>query len=58
MREVDVYGAWLFWVFVLLFLACGFGSDIIGCVMLVVYFGGIITFCLGAIASIGYAVLN
>ena len=57
-RDVDVFGAWLFWVFVLLFLACGFGSDIIGCVMLVVYFGGIITFCLGAIASIGYAVLN
>ena len=57
-RDVDVFGAWLFWVFMLLLMACAFGSDIIGCVMLVVYFGGIITFCLGAIASIGYAVLN
>lgn len=57
-RDVDVFGAWLFWVFMLLLMACAFGSDIIGCVMLVVYFGGIISFCLGAIASIGYAVLN
>jgi len=57
-RDVDVFGAWLFWAFMLLLMACAFGSDLIGCVMLVVYFGGIISFCLGALASIGYAVLN
>jgi len=57
-RDVDIYGAWLFWLFVLLFLMCAFRSDIIGCVMLVVYFGGIISFCLGMLLTIAYAVLN
>lgn len=57
-RDVDVFGAWLFWLFVLLFLTCAFGSDLIGCAMLVVYFAGLITFCMGALAMMARALLN
>jgi hypothetical protein len=57
-RDVDVFGAWLFWLFMLLFLMCAFGSDFIGCAMLVVYLGGLISFCMLLLGAIAHGVLN
>jgi len=57
-RDVDVFGTWLFWLFMLLFLTCAFGSDFIGCAMLVVYLGGIISFCMLLLGALAHGVLN
>ena len=38
-RNLDIFSPWLFWLFMLLFMMYVFGSDVIGCAMLIIFFG-------------------
>jgi hypothetical protein len=57
-HNLDIFGTWLFWLLVLLFMMYAFESDVIGCGMLIIFFSGIYIFGVVMFALMARAVLK
>jgi hypothetical protein len=57
-HNLDIFGTWLFWLLMLLFMMYTFESDVIGCGMLILFFSGIYIFGVVMFALMARAVLK